>query len=171
LLRGLLPGEFLGAVEFVAGGDRSDVASLARTLVVRRRTPVAIVIDADALSPEGVRERQQSMEEVVRLVAGRVPVAVIVAAPELEEVFFEDPALLERVLAAPIDERDRIVSEFRPREVLERLLASSAKVHTLKDLLQSLGPQDLERLRQARPLRELSEFLRKVQAGGAKAAV
>ena len=62
-LRRILPREVLTDAELVPAGGRSAIASLARSLVVRRRTPIAVVIDSDSLKPDVIEERQQGMQE------------------------------------------------------------------------------------------------------------
>ena len=46
LLKAVLPEISLNQVEIVVGGGISSVKSIARSLVVRRQTPVAIVVDS-----------------------------------------------------------------------------------------------------------------------------
>ena len=76
-LRGALPGDLLEGVEFIAAGSISSVKSLASSLLVRRRVPVALVIRGAPLAPELTEERRQNTEEVVASVAAGVPVEVV----------------------------------------------------------------------------------------------
>src|SRR5258708_33488474 len=73
-LREALPGELLEEVGFIAAGNISDVKSLARSLLVRRRVPVAVVIKGAPLAPDLTEERSQNTEEVVASVAAAAPV-------------------------------------------------------------------------------------------------
>lgn len=75
-LRDALPSELRDGVEFIAAGSISSVKSLARSLLVRRRTPVALVIKGAPLAPELTEERRQNTAEVVASVAAGVPVEV-----------------------------------------------------------------------------------------------
>jgi hypothetical protein len=102
LLRLVLPRDVVDDVQFVPAGSLASMKSLARSLIVQRRTPIAIVIDADSNSPEVVEERRQSTEEVVGIVAGTVPVKVLVAVPEIEGIFFQDTAFLKRLLGQDV---------------------------------------------------------------------
>jgi hypothetical protein len=76
-LRDALPSELRDGVEFIAAGSISSVKSLARSLLVRRRTPVALVIKGAPLAPELTEERRQNTEEMVASVAAGVPVKVL----------------------------------------------------------------------------------------------
>ncbi len=88
LLKRLLP-EALGSnVKTVEAGGFSAAKSLARSLIVRRQTPVAIVADADTVIPEQVEQRLKDTEEIVGNVAVNTPVKVILATPALDIIFF-----------------------------------------------------------------------------------
>ena len=138
--RRMLPQELLEGVEFVVAGGVSAAKSLARSLLVRRQTPVAIAIDADAVSPEVVQERRQSVEEVVESVAGNVPGKVIVAVPHLEAILYQDPALLENVFGQAIPDSLRTLASTYPGHTLEQLHAQSPHIPNREQLLSSLTP-------------------------------
>jgi hypothetical protein len=74
------------------------MASRARSFLVLRRTPVAVVVDAGSLSPAVIEECREGMEELIQAAAGSVPVKVVVAVPEIEAWFFAVPEVIERVL-------------------------------------------------------------------------
>ncbi len=95
-LRAALPPESLEDVAIVPAGDISETTSMARTLLVTRRKPLAFVFDADAEAPNVVRERFQSAQEIVGMVAGRVPFRVVMAVPSLEAPRYLVPTLENR---------------------------------------------------------------------------
>ncbi len=84
LQRGLPP-EVLNETVFVPAGSRSAVISMARSLIVRRQAPLAVVLDADTTAPRLIREQCQSIEEVIGMVSAHVPFKVILAVPTLAE--------------------------------------------------------------------------------------
>ena len=84
LLRSLVQAGWLEGVEIVPAHGLANAKGRARSLLVSRRVPLAILIDSDATSPEVVLERRQGVEEVVGIVAGRTPFRVLVAVPDLE---------------------------------------------------------------------------------------
>jgi predicted ATP-dependent endonuclease of OLD family len=106
LLKRLMPKELLEGVTIVPAGGLSSVKSLASSLLVRRRKPVAIVIDADSAEPELIQERRQSIEEVIESVAGGVPVKVVVAVPALDSPLPQNAAIAElRAFLRELQER------------------------------------------------------------------
>ena len=163
LLSRVLPPELREGVEIVAAGGVSAAKSLARSLLVRRQTPVAIVIDADAVSPEVVQERRQSVEEVVESVAGNVPVKVIVAVPHLEAILYQDPALLENVFGQAISDSLRTLVSTYPGHTLEQLAAQPPHIPNREQLVRALTPSAAQLLQQAAPIQELVAFLRHTQ--------
>ncbi len=146
LLKKVLPSELTKNVEIVAAGGLYALKSLALSLVVRRQSPVAVVVDSDS----------------------NTPVKVIPAVPALESIFFHDVSLLTRLLGyAPAPD---LLSQatYQPRQVLERLFfrAENVKnqVHLLiSHLLINLTDQDIVTLRESKVIQELMEFLQSVQ--------
>lgn len=159
LLQRLLPGELLDGVEVVAAGSVSSVISLARSLLVRRHIPVAIVIDADTADEEAIREKRQSTEEIIRMVAGDVPVAVIVAVPDLESVFFHDVSVLKGLFNQPVSREIITLAQISSRVALKELGARSKKARDSREIVAALTPEDAEKLRGAPPIQELERFL------------
>jgi hypothetical protein len=160
VVEALLPADLSREVAVVAGGGGSGAVSMARTLLVRHHVPVALVLDADSLSPERVREGSLTLRELLRSVSGGTPSEVFLVVPEIEEIFFVDPHLLESVLQIKISETFAIRAEARPKEALSSLFADHPSVKSMRQLLNSLTQIDIERLRQARPVAEVVEFLR-----------
>jgi hypothetical protein len=159
LLGRLLPEDLQQDVLLVQGGGLSSAKSLARSLLVSRRTPVVLVMDADSVVPEVIEERRQSAEEIIGGVAAHVPNKVVVAIPTLEAVFFRDPAILERLLGRPVSEDVRLVARYDPKGGLERLLGTTCTLQKREELLAALTPEDLAVLQQSEPIKELMDFL------------
>ena len=51
--------------ELVPAGGSLGIPSLARSLLVRRKKPVAVVMDADSMNPEVIEERRESIDELL----------------------------------------------------------------------------------------------------------
>ena len=51
-LRRILPKELLSNAELVIAGGSSGIPSLARSVLVRRKCPVAVVMDSDSVDPD-----------------------------------------------------------------------------------------------------------------------
>src|SRR5262249_4915119 len=131
----LLPTGLQDEVAIVSADDESDATSLARSLLVRRKVPVAMLLDAESISPRLVRQRTLELRALLPSVTAGGQAEVFLAAPELEAFFFQPPRLLERVLGLPIPETLQIFSEARPKEALNRLFAQHQSIKTMPQLL------------------------------------
>ena len=96
--------ELLSNAELVIAGGRSGIPSLARSVLVRRKCPVAVVIDSDSVDPDVIEERQQSTEDVIRAADASMPVKVVAAIPEIEAWFFASPEIIERMVGQKVSE-------------------------------------------------------------------
>lgn len=159
LLTRLLPKNLLDEVAIVSAGGLSAVKSLARSLLVRRQVPIAIVVDAGSTTLELIQERRQSIEEIVTSIAGNVPVKVIVAVPEIESVFFQNTSIIEKIFGCSIPENILAIADLQPCRALEQLFSQSKTVHKRADILNALTTADIEILCQASVVQELIQFL------------
>ncbi len=163
ILKRLLPKELVGNVEIVAAGELSAVKSLARSLVVRRQSPVAIVADADATIPEQVEQRLKDTEEIVRNIAVNTPVKVILAVPTLEVIFFQDVSLLSRLLGYAPSQDILNLGAYQPWQALKQLISQSNHLQSQSQLVEQLTNEDLEVLRKAPVIQEVIQFLQSVR--------
>lgn len=164
LLKRLLPEEFVSNVEVVAAGGLSAVKSLARSLVVRRPSPVAILADADAVIPEQVEQRLKETEEIVGNIAANTPVKVVLATPALEIIFFQDVALLSRLLGYAPSQDMLSLAMYQPYQALKQLISQSKNFQSQSQLVEQLTNEDLEILRKDPVIQELIRFLQSVRA-------
>jgi hypothetical protein len=159
LFQRLLPAERLQEVKFIVEQRMYYLKSRATTLLRRQQLPVAIVLDAETLSAELIRERRQSLNELLEVLGGRTPSRIIFAVPEIEAIFFQEPRLLERIVGRKIPPVLRVMAQAQPRAALNELFRKSETVSTYEKLLKSLTAQDVEVLRKSPVVQELSEFL------------
>jgi hypothetical protein len=118
VVKRLLPGQNV----VVADGDgKSNGISLARSLLVARRQPVAFAVGAHTQDPDLLREQQQSIDMLLNLVADPSSWAAILFVPELERCFFRDPGFSARLFGGPLSDRQRDLAEYDPRRVLREL--------------------------------------------------
>ncbi len=182
LLKTILPKPSIDDVEVIAAGRLSAVKSMARSLLVCRQVPVAIVVDAGSNLPEFVRERRQNIEEVVKGVSGNTLVKVILAVPQIEQLFFEDISLLSRLLKYEEVEvflrnlghvffhKSGRTSVYpfssSPRQRLEELLIPHSsefpKDEVKFQILKKLNHENLENLRKTPVILETVDFLQSV---------
>jgi hypothetical protein len=157
ILKALLPEGIQRISELVPVGGRSNLSSIARTLLVKHKEPVAVVMDTDTLDPASIREKYLTMELMLQVVSGGVPFKVIPCKPVIETVFFEIPDILERIF--PNGLPDRMLYSKLPKEALAGLLAGGGGPTTLDQLLEALADEDVERMRMKYPIRQLIDFV------------
>jgi hypothetical protein len=158
-LRRVLNPDVQKDVEFVPAGGSAAIPSLARSLLVRRRVPVAVFTDSDSLNPTVIKERQQSLEELIELAAASVPVKVVVAVPEMEACFFAAPEVIERVLGRKIPPELIPLGKRDPKGVLDHLAGGGKRKWDTRQAIQAMDGNDIERIRAAPPIQELTKFL------------
>jgi hypothetical protein len=126
LLRQLLETQELPQHVVVRGGKFTMALTYGSSLLRQRSASVAVVMDADSVEPHKVRQQEAELEYL--LPAGNfdgILADVLMAVPQVEVVLFSDPEALECVLGRTLTEREKIEGEFRPRAVLDRLLAET----------------------------------------------
>ena len=163
LLKRLLPEEFVSNVEVVAAGGLSAIKSLARSLIVRRQSPVVIVADADAVIPEQIEQRLKDTEEIVGNIAANTPVKVILAIPTLEAIFFQDVSLLSRLLGYAPSQDMLSLAVYQPWQALKQLISQSKNFQSQSQLVEQLTNEDLEILRKAPVIQGVIQFLQSVR--------
>jgi hypothetical protein len=163
LLQRVLRRELLNTVGIVAAGSLSSVKSMARSLVVRRRVPVAIVVDAETIYPDQVEERRREIREIVEGVAANTPVSVILAVPAIESIFFQDKSLLPRLLEYVPSQEMLSLAIYEPRKALTCLIIESNKYQNQAELIEQLTHEDLENLHKTPIIQEVVQFLQSVR--------
>jgi hypothetical protein len=163
LLRRILPQEVLRDAELVAAGGSSGIPSLARSVLVRRKKPIAVVMDSDSLDPDVIEERQQSTEELIRAADASIPVKVVSAVPEIGAWFFAAPEAIGRILGKKVPAELIPLGKRDPAGVLQQLQEKSKKKWDPKQAIGSLDAHDIQRIRALPEVAELSSFLEKVQ--------
>jgi hypothetical protein len=146
-------------VEIVNAGGRNSIASLARSLLVQRRIPVAVFMDADSLNPSVIAENRQGIEELIKAAAAFVPVKVVVVVPTLETCFFVAPEAIERMLGAKVPPELIPLGRRDPKGVLAHLATVNKQTWDLPRAIAALDSHDIERIRKTPPIEELTAFL------------
>jgi hypothetical protein len=159
ILQAILPKQLLKEVEFVAAGGISSVTSLARSIVVRRQVPVAIVVDADSTVPELVQMQTNSIKEIVESVSVSTPVKVILFVPEMEAIFFQDTQLLAKLLGYIPSQDELTLAISQPKKILNQLIDKSKKINDLAQFITNLSDEDINNLRNTSVIQELIYFL------------
>jgi hypothetical protein len=162
-LRRILPPEVLRDAELVPAGGSSGIPSLARSLLVRRKRPVAVVMDSDSLDPDVIEERQQSTEDLIRAADASTPVKVVSAVPEIEAWFFAAPETLERIVGQKVSREWLTLGKRDPQGVLQQLAENNQKKWDIHQAISALDADDIERIRAIPEVAELSTFLHEMQ--------
>lgn len=172
MLQILAPATTVRDWKWVAGGIKAELESLARSLLIKRQVPVAIVADGDSFDPSVVAQRQWEIESFVAKVAIEAPVKVLLFTPSLEILFFQDLALLASLLDLEISPEDWVRGQQQPKAVLNTLLARSPHQlrsphadpwQTLLDRLAAQPPHALTPLQQHPVIQALHQFLTQVE--------
>ena len=134
-------------------GEWSGAQSKARTILVLKHQPVALVADAGAFEPEGITEQRCFLEWGLEQVAPRHRWRVILLIPQVEGLLFRNERLLRALVEDMPSFEQTIRARYEPRRVFAELMR-----HEGRRSLPAVLPQ---RLAQAElmPLWALPEFL------------
>ena len=156
--RRILPPDIQAETIIVMAGGRSNITSKARSLMVTKRRPVALVTDADAVEKDAVEQRLKTLEDLVGTATTGVPYKVILAVPEIESSLFLVPQVLERLSGQKLSPEQRELGEVRPKEILRQLFKNTGAV-TVDELANELTRQEIETLQEFQPWKDLIGFL------------
>lgn len=118
-----MPAQVRDQVQIVVGGDRSSATSLARSLLATRNRPVLLVLNSDTTNDAAVAEQNGMWRSLLADVALTAPHDLVLAVPELESVYFQDPQALAGALHVPIEAADVANAAQAPRKTLAELRA------------------------------------------------
>lgn len=160
LVERVLRGRVASEPEVVAGGGRSSVVSLAKSILLSRPAVVAILLDADTLDPARVLGQETEWSDLLRATSNQRRFRFVQAVPEIEVVLFESAVRWEELLGRPLEEWGVNQSDalVRPREALRRILGH-AQIGTREVLFDRLDAQSIESMADHRMFREIITFL------------
>lgn len=165
-LRRVLPDESQSGVEWINAGGSSGIPSLARTLLVRRKCPLAVVMDSDSVEPDMIEERRESTAELISAADASVPVKVVMAIPEIEGWLLAAPESIERIFGQKMSEEWLALGKSDPRRALRWLAERNQRSWDINQAIGALDDQDIQRIRAVPELAELSAFLQEMQNNG-----
>ncbi len=160
ILKRLLPPEITSHVEFLIGGGRYSIQSFARTLLVVKQLPVAIVIDADTEDTPSIEEQRHNLYDLLDQVSPGIPFDVFFAVPEIESVFFQNRELLEEILDHPFTDVEWEMGKRHPKEILQTILGTSST--PVYDILGHLSNEAVAVLRSHPLIRQIEGFLNSI---------
>lgn len=162
-LRRVLPQDVLCDAEIVPSGGRAGIPSLARTLLVRRKTPIAVVMNSGSLDADVIDEQQQSTEDLIRAANSSIPVKVISLVPEIEAWFFVTGETIGRITGQMVSSEWLALGRRDPKGVLQQLAANSQKKWDTEHAIAELNASDVEQIRRLPEVTELTTFLQQLQ--------
>jgi hypothetical protein len=147
-----------GSVEIRSTAPPSSLYAAARTLLVVRNEPVAVVLGADSTDPEAAARRRLAAEEVIGEAAGSAPLRVLMAVPALEALLFRRPDAVARAYGH-VPQGLLELGLLSPRDALEKLAPNFSGHQSSFNIIKELDDADVAALRAESPVRELREFL------------
>jgi hypothetical protein len=157
LITSLLPQEIQQQTTLVPAGGRTNLTSVARTLLVTKRKPLAVLVDADTVDETSVLELRRETEELLRAVSGGVPFKVFMMVPEIEALLFRVPAAVERITGLQLSADNMALSRYNPHQVILQLGQNKSVI--IEQIVNGLTAEELNRIRETSPIKELIEFL------------
>jgi hypothetical protein len=158
-LRRILAKELIQDAEIVVAGGRRGIPSLARSVLVTRRRPIAVVIDADSNDAEMIQEQRDDMEDLIRAADSSVPVKVIAAVPAIEAWLFAAPGAIARVAGGPLSAEIVNLSKTDPKGALEHLSSQIHRSITAEDIFRVMVEGDFRQIRAIPEVIVLERFL------------
>ncbi|MBI3957570.1 MAG: hypothetical protein HY328_02085 [Chloroflexi bacterium] len=162
ILKALLPAPISENVEFVAGTWRSSAISIARSILVAKYIPVALVLDTDTTDPSAIREDRDYLRMSLAEASSGTRFGVFQAVPEIEIIFFEDWDFVGQQIGKPKQAFTHFELEYarlQPKKFLFSQLEDIPYPQALTKLLALMDTKTIERIRQNPLVRDLNNFL------------
>jgi hypothetical protein len=144
-------------VRVVAAGGRSNASSLASSVLLETREPVALVLNAHTVDPDLLRIQRQESEMLLDLAAHSSLWTVALFEPEIERCFFRRIDFVEELLGAKLTERQAALIEYDPKRILKEIAPDYREL-----LPQLLAGKSLAPLKEDPALRQVVDFLEEV---------
>jgi hypothetical protein len=140
LMKALVGSGHTDCTRYIAAGGRSSADALARSYLTDPTTKVVVVVDADTSDPNLVEERKRFLQRSLGQIAESTRWHVLVIAPEIERLLFDNRTILEDLLQHTVSEADFIEGKYKPKSVLQKI-AGMSKMQLYERLSKiDLGP-------------------------------
>jgi hypothetical protein len=141
---------------FVAMSNFSSADSMARTILLHGEQDVALVVDAGAVDPSRIRERERFLQQSLGEVAVYSQWKAFLIKPETDALLFENREVVEELTGEKVDDVTLMKGHYEPRAVLDDLLHGKSRLDAYKERLPQL---DLTPLRNLPVIQELKQFV------------
>ncbi len=158
-----------GLVRIRSFPEPSYMTASARTLLVLRREPVAVVQNAESTYPRKAAWMKQDIEEYMGDFIWRAPFRILIAVPAVEAILFRRPDAIARAYG-PVSEHLLEIGLISPRDALMKLGPNLEPDQVSLNIMNELDDTDIAALRTESPARELLEFVEELQRDGVLAA-
>lgn len=141
---------------------RSSAHFAARTLLVLRHEPVAMINSPETLSPWLLAEQRAFLEWRLGEAGAPEDWLVVLVPPNVAVLLFRDDAIMSAVLPGTLSVEDRIRGRYEPRAVLAELFTRAGEGPFPEALMQRIARADLSSLWRLDVLQPLEAFLLRV---------
>ena len=162
ILKALLPAPITENVEFVAGTWRSSAISIARSILVAKYVPVALVLNTDTTDPSAIQEDRDYLRMSLAEASSGTRFGIFLSVPEIETLFFEDWDFVGQQIGKHKQAFTHFELEYaqlQPRKFLFSQLEDIPYPQALTQLLARMDERTIERIRQHPLVRDLNNFL------------
>ena len=156
LLQALLPRDVQSQLEFVARGGSSQAIAFFRSVVAVDGYPAILLIDTHTVDASLIEEQREHIENLIFVDR---PHKILLAVPSLEEIFFCDKKLLEKMLGRGFSDLEWELGRQNPKLFLQHLKGESFE---LTSLVEGLSKREREKLSKHPLLREIIAFVREL---------
>ncbi len=141
ILKRILPKNLVDSTKFVVGSGQYGAQSMARSLAATREGKIALIIDADTIDVELIREKQTHTQQFMRGAERVGHIQVFMPAPTIEVVFLEDSDFIYGLMHNPFPSdkyREHYPDNRMPKEILTEILGQKDWPSTFNLLLKRL---------------------------------
>ncbi len=160
LIHRLLPYPLFDEVRIANANGKSSAVALCRSLLMERQRPTVLLTDSDTTETAKIREDKAILDELIGSAARSAPYHVALAIPEVEVIFFSEIAGLEEALGVRPDPAELVKAEYRPSEVLRKLIQRSDTISDELELISHLPRASFDRMAAHPLIQEIVGFLR-----------
>ncbi|BAY99049.1 hypothetical protein NIES37_30280 [Tolypothrix tenuis PCC 7101] len=157
ILQRLLPQNLSQNIKFIAGESSYRARSLASSLLATRKTPVALVLDADTDNESQIFERQDLINYVLNQASSGIPYQIFLAIPELEIVFLQDKSLIEKIAQRQFNDLEWQLAKSKPKEFLETVFGNQKSINTR--IFEYINDEEIKILQESPLIQEIINFL------------
>lgn len=144
-------------------GGKSSVVSLARSLLLTRKCPVILAVDADTVDQQAINEHTQDLKALLGMTADPSLWKVVLFVPAIEVTILQDMQFAETLFNGKLTPVQRALIPYDPKRVLRELTREYWSTENGSDVIRRLSDLDLTPLKEAPAIREILDFLAAVR--------